>query len=1715
MNGNDDLVNTNVIDFRTNAQLRASTSFDDDPEKAAKALAQEKTFNVPAQTILGDPEGWDEMFKRSLGDRIISKNTHLQDFLNAHPVHGALIHDDLGPMDKLSQSYRSLLAEPLRDAIDAFNQQFPPGHPGRLGLGGTLTQAPPPEEPQDVEFAKRHPTLFSYLNPIAYLLGVPSRTISGAFAAADAGGQSLLKGAGASDQTAQQTMRQLLGIAEAEMARQMGNVGKIGPKEYFQRLAEQRPDVAQAAGKINELAQDAEPFIKNGKPPPVGAAPEFDLYHQEAAKADAKAMQEMLKAAQETALRERSPDALEEFIASHGDRTIGIQADAVRELYGNTAPSPNDSKLGFIPNLASQLAAAEQYGGDVEVPLSTWLAKVPSETAKELADFVRVREGGMTPFEAKEGIQVYHGSPYEFEKFDTSKIGTGEGAQSYGHGLYVAENPEVAQEYIREPFSKQPMEGGNLYTAKILQPKEAFLDWDKPALEQSPELQAKLKAAGLDFEATKNMALQSALDTLGDPTKAGYDQAAISAKLSEAGIPGIKYLDQGSRPGYDLVDLKRSVAYWEKELEGAKTEGEKQQLELALRQAQKALAEEEAKPGTHNYVVFNDKDLEITHKNAVPVSAGAAATPESLRRATRVYEGATQSGFNTNALSQVMTTEMFRKYQDAITKELEAKQAKQQEVADKLAKKRVTKAWKDAEKALRPEVEKEITSRPEIQAARVLDVTKGKGIPPDDLAATFGYASGDEMMRAYNTLKQARGRMQPKEYERQLIKEELARQMEAKHGILPDEIIKEAKDYVLAPTVMDRIAEEVQALGMKAGGQAPISKEELASWVKQNFASMPATAISSDKFLAFAGKAARAAEKALLEDKHTDAFKAKQIQQKALFLAREALDFERKQAGLERNIARYSPREGPDSVASRYTHQIQDLLQRLGVAIQRPPKDLAEQIARDGTGTLPQFVAKEVADGQLLDVADFLLDPNFRGELKDLTAEQYLGLASSIKIMDKIGRDAEVQTINAGRNKIKDIVGEMKPRMERFGEVPNTFKKDSLVKRLAEDLPASLMNMETLLRHFDHSDPFGPFQRYFLRPIVDAPNQHRVWQKEYGGKYQAIGKLADVDKKVDNPWIRNPDTGKLFQLTRNDIDGIIAHWGNESNRDKLLKGWGIISKEGKPEDHVTRQEFERWLVENSRPEDWKRAEQRGKIFNEIFNDKAKPLYYRSTGDTPEALELTPFSNAHGSFDGWYNPISYDSRFAPPRPAVNAVGLLSPDFKSMLPSNAYAKSRTGYYGPVEIDAGLIPLRMNQMLHDIAYREAIVNVNKIARDKSFRAMINNHYGEKYADMIDKWLQFIVNGANVNEGPTKTMAQLSSYLRTNVVGSYINFNWSTPMKHGPTALAFSARAEGGEFAKEFSRVLWDPRTWKRDNDFAMQSSQLLQARNIDFQDSLVGAQAMLEQGLGKSLFSSARAWSQYLGTWMVRQSDWVSTNALWKATYKRVFRETLDHDEAVAQADQQVRLQHGTSAPTNLPPALQGQGELTKWSTALYTFFGTRYQRMLENAWDMNEMYKLGKEGELRQAARMIPKVAADYATYTVLPMMVDSVVGGMRLGLSKSLVIAMIAGPLTSIPFAREIYHALVEGVDPETGLLGSAYKDLSGMWRRYTGKTKQTAGRVVSDLSEALGIATGVGGRALGKGLGYITDLFTGAQPPPKGPGEALHGVKYGTTRERK
>ena len=48
---------------------------------------------------------------------------------------------------------------------------------------------------------------------------------------------------------------------------------------------------------------------------------------------------------------------------------------------------------------------------------------------------------------SKAQVDVYHGSPYNFDKFTTEAIGTGEGAQAFGWGLYFTDLESIAKDY--------------------------------------------------------------------------------------------------------------------------------------------------------------------------------------------------------------------------------------------------------------------------------------------------------------------------------------------------------------------------------------------------------------------------------------------------------------------------------------------------------------------------------------------------------------------------------------------------------------------------------------------------------------------------------------------------------------------------------------------------------------------------------------------------------------------------------------------------------------------------------------------------------------------------------------------------------------------------------------------------------------------------------------------------------------------------------------------------------------------------------------------------------------------------------------------------------------------------------------------------------------------------------------------------------------------
>jgi hypothetical protein len=153
------------------------------------------------------------------------------------------------------------------------------------------------------------------------------------------------------------------------------------------------------------------------------------------------------------------------------------------------------------------------------------------------------------------GIKAYHSSPHDFDRFDLSKIGTGEGAQAYGHGLYFAENPAVSGQggqyykafedrFLRE--NKNPIEGRAFdYFKHSDYDRDAALKWLNETLEERTK-------RGL-IDRPDHAALVGARDLLASGGKVGPRTYEVNIKADPA-----QMLDW-DKPTYKQTDMLEAL----------------------------------------------------------------------------------------------------------------------------------------------------------------------------------------------------------------------------------------------------------------------------------------------------------------------------------------------------------------------------------------------------------------------------------------------------------------------------------------------------------------------------------------------------------------------------------------------------------------------------------------------------------------------------------------------------------------------------------------------------------------------------------------------------------------------------------------------------------------------------------------------------------------------------------------------------------------------------------------------------------------------------------------------------------------------------------------------------------------------------------------------------------------------------------------------------
>lgn len=118
-------------------------------------------------------------------------------------------------------------------------------------------------------------------------------------------------------------------------------------------------------------------------------------------------------------------------------------------LLGDIFSAGNVAKRKLADLLGNPVLSAQQFVGNINDKARN-LNQMTAAAAQEGVGYGPASQqlaGLLAEAYNPVGLTVYHGSPAKFSKFDPTKIGSGEGAQAYGYGHYVAESPNVAREY--------------------------------------------------------------------------------------------------------------------------------------------------------------------------------------------------------------------------------------------------------------------------------------------------------------------------------------------------------------------------------------------------------------------------------------------------------------------------------------------------------------------------------------------------------------------------------------------------------------------------------------------------------------------------------------------------------------------------------------------------------------------------------------------------------------------------------------------------------------------------------------------------------------------------------------------------------------------------------------------------------------------------------------------------------------------------------------------------------------------------------------------------------------------------------------------------------------------------------------------------------------------------------------------------------------------
>lgn len=935
------------------------------------------------------------------------------------------------------------------------------------------------------------------------------------------------------------------------------------------------------------------------------------------------------------------------------------------------------------------------------------------------------------------------------------------------------------------------------------------------------------------------------------------------------------------------------------------------------------------------------------------------------------------------------------------------------------------------------------------------------GIDPEIFAAEHGFESGVDMvtqMLATPTLKEAVGqRVQEKEARHDAEYEAFEHLLETREVAVQMEMVGR------------KLAELVKA--------EHIEREAYLLAAQREIAAMPlGRATQTGNFLAAMRRALRRERQAINSGDRQAALTAHRQAMLNLEFVRLSRDIARLQGVIERRIKRFASqaKANPDA---RYI--VMDIGARYGLS--KANAQLAE--GRDGS-TTRGWIETVAAAGYNM----FLDDRVLYGQgqpAREMNVADFEALAETVNQIVIVERNQRQVMTAQGKRDLQDVANTVASTIyaSRKPKALKTVERQPGAVKSLKGLHAIHTKIEALCISLD-GDKLGAVWDTIYKPINDAEDRQLMRLRGVRDALRGEALFGAYTRKelaaMGGKKALVKEVGE--KLTRENRLAVALNMGNETNINRIKEGHGWNDEQINS------------VISTLTRRDWEFVQA---VWDYIatFKEEAFALQEEVIGLRPKSVEAQALAvqTADGhilQLRGGYYPIKYNAEksftaFQREQKEMDKQLFGGRNHGAAMTKNGHLKERAagGNGSPLLLELSVITDHLFNVVHDLEYRRAVLDVAKVLRHNAVREAIESTVGQELYRELLPWLQDV---ANERQEPMHQIHRWARWARASASVMQMGYKVTT-MFTQPLGFTQSIELLGYKDASAGLKAVYgNPLNFPRMLEETFARSVFMANRVKNFDREVRDFSKRLQPGMGRFAWVEATKDNAFVPMGLFQMSVDLPT---WWGGYIKGLRENGGDEQKAAQyADSVVRMSQGSGSTKDLARVQRG-GDLMRLATMFYSYFNT--------------MYNLGARRIALLKQNSSPKNIFLAANTALLLWFVPAVLSELVAGRGPDdneepeewALMNILQYPFQAVVGVRDIANAVFGEYGYQITPAQSAPKSLVNWFKAVSrALEKEDAGEMVKPTVEAAGYLFGLPMKQPIITVGNLWDYITGEDP---------------------